>query len=347
MNDRRSILLGMPALSLLITLLGGHYGPNPSLPEFLLDWGIALGFTAAIWLANRSLWMWLQKRMPRVEQTVRRLWTLGILSVLLTSIVTIILHAALHSVLPHKCPGLHPIFILKEIRFNMLPTGIVLLIYESTYFFLNWEQNVRRADQLSQAHTQAQLDALRGQLDPHFLFNNLNTLAALIEPENEPAQHFVEQLADVYRYVLLSQGQSTVPLAEELAFVHTYLALHKVRFRDNLQVEINICPAALARHVAPLSVQLLVENALKHNVASREQPLHLRLLAPTPDFLIVENCLRPRNAGLAPGTGMGLANIHHRYELLHAPHPVTVQATNGKFVVQLPLLTNEQLAMSS
>jgi hypothetical protein len=220
MNDRRSILLGMPALSLLITLLGGHYGPNPSLPEFLLDWGIALGFTAAIWLANRSLWMWLQKRMPRVEQTVRRLWTLGILSVLLTSIVTIILHAALHSVLPHKCPGLHPIFILKEIRFNMLPTGIVLLIYESTYFFLNWEQNVRRADQLSQAQNQAQLDALQSQLDPHFLFNNLNTLSALIEPGKRagPALRGAAGRRVPLR-AAQPRARATVPLAEELAFV--------------------------------------------------------------------------------------------------------------------------------
>jgi sensor histidine kinase YesM len=339
MNDRRYLLLGIPFLSLLITLLGGHFGPSPSASEFLLDWSIAMGFTISIWLSNRALWRWLLARMPRVEQTTRRLWLLAALSVRLTSMVTIILHAGLHQVLPHRCPGLHPVFIFKEIRFNLLPTGIVLLIYESTHFFRQWEQNLRRAEQLTRAGTQAQLDALRGQLDPHFLFNNLNTLSALIEPENEPAQNFVEQLADVYRYVLLSQGQATVPLSEELAFVQTYLGMHKVRFRDNLQVHLDIAPAALARHVAPLSVQLLVENALKHNVATREQPLCLRLLAPAgADFLTIENTLRPRNAGLAPGTGMGLANIRQRYELLGAPHPVEVRAGENKFVVKLPLL---------
>ena len=197
-----------------------------------------------------------------------------------------------------------------------------------------------RAEQLGRAQNQAQLEALQGQLDPHFLFNNLNTLSALIEPGNEPAQDFVEQLADVYRYVLLAQGRATVPLAEELAFVDTYLALHKARFRDNLVVEIAVAPAVLSRHVAPLSVQLLVENALKHNVASRQHPLHLRLAATAeaPALLLVENTWQPRTAGFAPGTGTGLANVRRRYELLGAAQPVEHHAADGKFVVKLPLL---------
>ena len=150
----------------------------------------------------------------------------------------------------------------------------------------------------------------------------------------------MEQLADVYRYVLLAQGHATVPLAEELAFVETYLALHKVRFRDNLVVDIAVLPAALTRRVAPLSVQVLVENALKHNVASRQHPLHLRLAvaAGRPDVLVVENTLRPRTAGLTPGTGTGLANVRRRYELLHAAHPVEVTQADGQFRVKLPLL---------
>jgi len=340
MNDRRYILLGIPIISLLIVLVQTRFGPNPTLPLFLLEWSIGAVFTAAIWLSNRALWLSLRRRMPRVEQTMKRLWLLAGFSVLVTSAVTVVLKVLLHLVLPQYCSGLESVLhVLKEIRFNLVPTGIVLLIYESNHFFRNWEQNLRRAEQLAQAGTQAQLDALRGQLDPHFLFNNLNTLSALIEPENEPAQQFVEQLADVYRYVLLSQGQATVPLAEELAFVETYLGLHKTRFRDNLQVEVDVAPAAQARHVAPLSVQLLVENALKHNIASRDQPLQLHLLAgPTDTFLTVENTLRPRTAGLAPGTGMGLANVRQRYELLGSPHPVEIHCGDGKFVVKLPLI---------
>ncbi|GAA4354776.1 hypothetical protein GCM10023185_16920 [Hymenobacter saemangeumensis] len=338
MNDRRYLLVGIPTISFAITVMQARYGTNPGVADFLLSWAIAFAFTLSIWLSNRALWLWLLGRMPRVEQTARRLWLLGALSIVVTSLVTAVLHFGLNIYFPHYCAK-HSVSVFHEIRFNLLPTGVVLLIYESSHFFRGWEQNLRRAEQLTRAGTQAQLDALRGQLDPHFLFNNLNTLSALIEPANEPAQHFVEQLADVYRYVLLSQGQATVPLAEELAFVETYLALHKTRFRDNLRVETDVAPAALTRHVAPLSVQLLVENALKHNVASREQPLQLRLLAgPESEFITVENTLRPRSAGLAPGTGMGLANVRQRYELLGTSRPVEIESGDGKFVVKLPLI---------
>jgi LytS/YehU family sensor histidine kinase len=195
---------------------------------------------------------------------------------------------------------------------------------------------------------QSQLEALQSQLDPHFLFNSLNTLSALIEPENEPAQQFVEQLSDVYRYVLLARERTTVSLSEELAFVETYLALHKVRFRDNLRVTQQVPPEALGLSVAPLSIQLLVENALKHNVASREHPLDLRLSADLASgYFIVENTLRPRTAGLAPGTGTGLRNVRHRYELLHAPRPVEVSTDDGWFRVRLPLLPVAHMNLAS
>ena len=196
---------------------------------------------------------------------------------------------------------------------------------------------MHRANHLAQAQTQAQLDALAQQLDPHFLFNSLNTLAALIDPADAAAQAYVEGLADVYRYVLLSRERPTVPLAEELAFVQTYVALQKVRFRDNVQVRYDVAPAALARHVTPLSVQVLVENALKHNEASQARPLHLRLAADETS-LRVENTYQPRAAGLAPGTGTGLANVRQRYALLGAARPVEAGQANGLFAVTLPLL---------
>lgn len=304
--------------------------------EWIVDGLITLYFTTAFWLLNRALWRGLLRRLPRVEHTPRRLWLLAGGAVLLTGAATVLLQLPLRPLLPAYFP-MSPASLLHSTLFNLVPTAAVLTLYETVYFFQQWRLSVQRTEQLARAETQAQLDALRGQLDPHFLFNNLNTLAALIEPENEPAQHFVEQLADVYRYVLLSQGQPTVPLAEELAFVETYLALHRARFRNNLQLEITIAPAALARRVAPLSVQLLVENALKHNVATREQPLRLRLTADG-DWLLVENTLRPRTAGLAPGTGTGLRNVQRRYELLGTPQAVKITQTDHLFRVRLPLL---------
>lgn len=342
MKDRRFLLGGIPLLSLLIA--GINLPPDArSAPVLLLHWGISLYFTTGYWLSNRLLWGWLLRRFPSPEQTPRRLWLLAGLALLITTAASAALFLPMHWLLPSYFE-LSWSYLLKQTRFSLVPTVAVLTLYETMYFFEQWKTSLHRAEELGRAQNQAQLDALQSQLDPHFLFNNLNTLAALIEPGNAPAQDFVEQLADVYRYVLLAQGRATVPLAEELAFVETYLALHKARFRDNLRVEFSLAPAALARHVAPLSVQLLLENALKHNEASREHPLHLRLTATAeaPDTLVVENTLRPRTAGFAPGTGTGLANVRRRYELLGAAQAVETSATGGKFVVKLPLLSAQR-----
>jgi hypothetical protein len=333
MNDRRFLLLGIPALAALELVPRGGYSQPPGW-HWLVDYGVALLFTAMLWLGNRQLWRWLLRRWPHPASTARRRGWLAAAGVAYTVASSLGLGALLAALQGYH---LHAAAEVREISLNLVSTFVVLLGYECQHFFEQWEANLRRADQLTQASAQAQLDALAQQLDPHFLFNSLNTLAALIEPTNDDAQHYVEGLADVYRYVLLSRERPTVPLAEELAFVRTYVALQKVRFRDNVLVHYDIDEVALARRVAPLSVQLLVENALKHNEASRARPLHLRLVAEATS-LRVENTWQPRAAGLAPGTGTGLANVRQRYALLGAHPPVAVAQAGGLFTVTLPLL---------
>ena len=238
------------------------------------------------------LWGWLLGRFPSPEQTPRRLWLLAGLALLLTIAASVLLFIPMHGLMPRyfelSWNGLE-----EQIRFSLLPTAVVLTLYESMYFFEQWKGNLHRADHLARAQTQAQLDALQSQLDPHFLFNNLNTLAALIEPDNAPAQQFVEQLADVYRYVLLAQGRPTVPLAEELAFIDTYLALHKTRFPGQPAGRNRGAARRAGRaSVAPLSVQLLVENALEAQrglAPAPAAPTHVRAAPDSPDFLLVEN----------------------------------------------------------
>ncbi|GAA4384647.1 sensor histidine kinase [Hymenobacter koreensis] len=334
MNDRRFPLLGIPLLSLLIILLGGGR-PLETWPGFALDWAVSLLFTTVLWLGNIALWELLLRRWPRVEDTTRRLWWLAFSSLLYTSVASVALRGVLYLLLPPYF-SMEPAALAQQIKFNLIPTCFVQLVYESRHFFRQWTLNVRRAEQLQNAHERAQLEALQQQLDPHFLFNNLNTLSALIEPGNEPAQQFVDQFADVYRYVLLSHNRPTVPLREELTFVDAYVALHKARLRNNLQVHISVPPDVLDAHIAPLSVQLLIENALKHNEASRQHPLEVRVTA-TAGWLTVQNVRRARAAGFAAGTGTGLRNIRERYALLGSVPP-EIQQTAEQFTVRLPLL---------
>ncbi|MCB2377516.1 histidine kinase [Hymenobacter sp. BT635] len=339
MNDRRLRLLGIPVLAVLIALLTMDELPTRvDLGLLAVHVAVSLLFTATLWLGTSTIWKWLRRRYPAVEQTRRRLWLLTATCLLYSAVATVAVVAVLHLLLPPYF-SLAPGALLTQITFNLIPGTLVLMLYESIHFFEQWEHNVRRAEQLSRVGVQSQLEALQNQLDPHFLFNSLNTLAALIDEVNTPAQNFVEQLADVYRYVLLSRDKATVPLREELAFVEAYIALQKTRFRDNLRVQQHIPVAVLDRRVAPLSVQLLVENALKHNVVSREHPLDLTITADeATGYLRVQNSFRPRAAGLRPGTGVGLHNTVHRYELLQAPLPVCIEATDAQFTVALPLL---------
>ncbi|TDN38120.1 histidine kinase [Hymenobacter sp. UV11] len=333
MNNRRFLSWGIWLVAALELVARGIFN-EPLGFYWLVAYGISLTFTLALWFGNLGLWGWLLRRWPQARHTARRLWWLAAGAVAYTLLVTLSLGAGLAALQGYRLGLLDG---LRETALNLVSTLIVLLVYESRHLFEQWETNLRRADHLAQAQQQAQLDALAQQLDPHFLFNSLNTLSALIEPENEGAQHYVEGLADVYRYVLLSRERPTVPLAEELAFVQTYVALQKVRFRDNVQVSYDLPTPCLARHVAPLSVQVLVENAFKHNEASRARPLHLRLVAEG-DTLRVENTWQPRPAGLAPGTGTGLANVRQRYALLGAARPVEITQADGIFAVALPLL---------
>ncbi len=333
MNDRKFLRYGIPLVAWLELVPRGLF-ELPFGPAWLEAYAISLMFTVALWLGARGLWQGLLHKWPAPADTARRLWWLAATCVSYTLFTTVALGAALAWLQGYP---LHLGAELHETGLNLVSTLIVLLVYESRHTFEQWELNVRRADQLTQAQTQAQLDALAQQLDPHFLFNSLNTLAALIDPADAAAQHYVEDLADVYRYVLLSRDRPTVPLAEELAFVQTYVALQQVRFRSNVQVTYDIAPAALTRQVAPLSVQGLVENALKHNEASQARPLHLHLSA-TPDTLRAENTYQPRPAGLALGTSTGLANLRQRYALLGATCPVEATQADGLFTVTLPLL---------
>ncbi len=296
---------------------------------------IALLFTTVLWEGNVVILRVARHRFPRPDQTGRRFLAQIPAHVLYTLVSGSLIKLGLARIIPAvvcNMPTLAHSFLM-----NLIPTALVVLVYETVYFFQQWKDNLMRVEALARAAGQRELEALRQQLDPHFLFNSLNTLAALIdEADPAAAQQYLSQLADVYRYVLLAKDRDTVPLHEELAFVDAYVALNKVRFRENLLVENTIPVASHQRRVAPLSVQTLVENALKHNVVSREHPLALRLEAAGPDAIRVANVVRPR-ALLVPGTRVGLRNLISRYALL-TPAPIHVSTDEGEFRVSLPLL---------
>ena len=291
-----------------------------------------------LWEGCRQIVIAARWRWPDYAETRRRL-TVEIPSV---AVYTVAADAALQVLVGMLVPETSgPVYDPLLCLYSLVPTAILLGIYESMYFFDLWKTNLQRTEQLARATTQAQFEALRQQLDPHFLFNSFNTLASLIEPENEAAQDYLERLSDVYRYVLETRERETVPLEEELRFLEAFVHLAQVRFRDNLRVETDVPAAVWGRHLPALSLQLLVENAVKHNEVSRARPLTIRIYA-NGEALVVENTRQPKRT-LRTSTGVGLKNIVRRYALLTS-EPVEIEGGTDVFRVRIPLLSGDVLA---
>ncbi|TGE04680.1 sensor histidine kinase [Hymenobacter fodinae] len=215
------------------------------------------------------------------------------------------------------------------------------LLVGSVYLPFLYQQHasqVRLAlERAEKAASRAQLLALQQHVDPHFLFNNLNILAALIEPENQPAQDYLAHLASLYRYLVRTRQHEAVPVAEELAFAQDYQFLLIRRFGVAYEFiqDVQASEQELRTRVVPPGVlQELLTNAVKHNLASRANPLRVRILV-TPTSLTVHNGRRPRPTA-ATGEGSGLQGVRSRLALL-ADAPVRIEETPEYFAVTLPL----------
>lgn len=178
-----------------------------------------------------------------------------------------------------------------------------------------------------------QLQTLRNQVNPHFLFNSLNTLTSLIEKDQQLAINFVKQLSDMFRYMLEQETRQTVGIQEELKFLESYTYLQQMRFGDNLRIHITI--ADNHQNIVPLSLQLLVENALKHNEVSEEKPFEINIFAEE-EYIVVQNPLQPKMLDV-PSKGIGLKNLIARYKFL-TDKEVLVLSDETDFIVKLPKL---------
>ena len=204
------------------------------------------------------------------------------------------------------------------------------------YFNRKLRDTMVEAERLKTISIESQFEALRNQINPHFLFNSLNVLTGIVHKDADLASDFIKQLANVYRYLLYNQESKTVSLRSEMEFIDAFIFLLKIRFDD--QVVVNNDAGSVdqeAFQIPPASVQLLVENAIKHNITSRKQPLYVDIFIED-DYLVVQNNLQRKPANPLPG-GVGLANIEMRYRHL-VNKEVKVTENQEFFTVKLPLM---------
>jgi sensor histidine kinase YesM len=193
-----------------------------------------------------------------------------------------------------------------------------------------------KASQLQEAVTRSELESLKLQLDPHFVFNNFSTLTELIHEDQQSAASFLENITRVYRYMISNLNKDTITVREELEFLNAYFYLLKKRLGDKVELRLQIDMAFLDRHLPPLTLQLLVENAIKHNMATLSSPLTISIYSDLGD-LVVRNNLQPTSGKSLVSTGVGNKNIAFRYKILHDRMPVFSES-NGFYCVRLPLI---------
>ncbi|MBN2613505.1 MAG: sensor histidine kinase [Bacteroidales bacterium] len=208
---------------------------------------------------------------------------------------------------------------------------IIVGAYYSQYLAKYWMKSIQSEEKLKQESLMARYEALKNQVNPHFLFNSLNTLTGIVEKDQQMAIKYIKKLADIYRYVLEQKEKETVKISEELEFINDFIYLQKMRHGEGLIFKPEI--ETTEGLVAPLSLQILVENAIKHNVVSNEQPLLIELKEDN-EFYILKNNLQKRKS-VQPNAGTGLENLIRRYEYLTEKKPEIIQA-GDEFIVKLP-----------
>lgn len=227
--------------------------------------------------------------------------------------------------------------IILNIGANFLSVGID----ETVYSINKWRENAIEKEKLLQENLQSQFDSLKSQVNPHFLFNSLNSLSSLIADDPEQAEIFVNEMAKVYRYLLQtnSQGDLTT-LATELKFIDSYFHLLKTRYRNGITMEVNIPAEYHSLKIPPLTLQILVENAVKHNVIVASRPLRLEITGLKNNQLQVRNNIQTKNTRVV-STQIGLSNIMAKYRLLTQTKPV-ITDDDGYFTVLLPLIVAQK-----
>jgi sensor histidine kinase YesM len=225
------------------------------------------------------------------------------------------------------------LFITKDF---FLALVVIICIYVIRLVFQN-QKNRLEIQSLKIENLQRQFDALKNQVSPHFLFNSLSSLRTLINESPEVAQEYLDHLSTVLRYTLQANENRLVSLSDELQFVESYFFLIKLRFTKNISLVQSISNELLGYKVPPLALQILLENAVRHNEISKRNPLEISI-ATTPDqTLVVSNTINKKFAP-EPGAGVGLANLSNQYRIL-GDLDISIRKEDQKFIVEIPLLS--------
>lgn len=335
-SDRRLRLAG----PIVLFFIGGlffrlrlYIDSSYSKWPFIVCIGLTSGYIG--WELARLAALFIQSRLPGLERVRQRLFLL-VLAIVVLSHFGFLLRTMVHGIIgsfPLQWPTLMEYS--SGLGVLIYYATVTLTIYEGGYLWQQWRETSAEKERLIQSEWQAKFDLLKNQINPHFLFNSLNALGSLINEDPEKAEQFTNELSKVYRYLLHSNSQEMTSLSAELEFILSYAHLLQTRHGEGFRLCIDVGKQYESYLIPSLTLQLLVENAVKHNVVSREQPLEVVIRSREDNVLIVENKIRKKHIQVMP-SGVGLANINNKFRLLKQ-EGIQIEVTEDRFAVIVPL----------
>jgi len=325
----------------LRALVQEEYAIMKSWQEFMFWFMISILVTITLSIIVFKEIEWLQKKLPWKKFVARRIIAEFILT--LATVLTGMLILSNFTFEMHCNAYIGELSYLNHL-FEELTTGMVLWailisVTEGVYFFNEWREGLVLSEKLEKEKVESQLEAMRNQANPHFLFNSLNVLSSLVHSDPDKAEDFIDKFASVYRYVLNISDKNVVTLKEELDFLKSYLYLQQVRFKEGLNCTIDIEDDKLQYFIAPFSLQMLVENAIKHNVVGKEMPLVIHVYIED-NKVFIKNNIQLREPDDS-SNGVGLSNLRQRYFHLAGVMP-EIKQNEKEFEVNIPLLKPEK-----
>jgi len=334
-NDIGFRVILIPFFGIAIPLITGMVnGQNFTNWQIKLSFLYTIFIAFIIWEGNRYLLFSMRSYFDWYKKPLKKIIVLLFGISFYTLPVSILLLAGWYHIFINT--GAHWPTIFTASLIIMICVIFITHVYETVFLVKESASEMLRAEQLERARAEAELEALKNQIDPHFIFNSLNTLSYLIEEKPARAKQFNDNMADVYRYILQNKARGLVLLQEEISFLEDYFSLLKIRFENAVQLNLTADKALFDQYlVPPISLQVLMENAIKHNEFSDELPLVIEISF-SGDTLVFYNEIRKKTLRKHLSR-IGLKNLDERYKLITG-HTITIEETERIFKVVLPVL---------
>jgi two-component system, LytTR family, sensor kinase len=318
------------------TLLCGVYAYFDLNVDWYYSFGAILIITLAGCETGRLLNPFAERRINRTGKVFKVQVLAMLISMILGAVATVLTVLLVHDIILKSSTPLQ-VPLKLTLTYNSLVVLLFHLLNAVGYYSARLKEKEVEAQKLQTMNMQAQLQVMHYQINPHFLFNNMNVLSGLVLKNNpEQANHFIEEFSRVYQYILSNKDREVVLLDAELEFLRSYIYLLEQRFGDSIRIETTVPARYNTYYIVPAALQILVENALKHNIASPQKPLHITIYANGREVISVINNKQPKTAP-ERSFHIGLNNINQRYSIISGQN---IQIENGErdFSVTLPLL---------